>query len=147
MIALARRRDDKTEVKQPVSAQDMEEVKEESLTRLRQTHGSGAKVVQGGDFANFPDVHPKTFERLAARGITSLFPIQQHCFYPIYEREDLIGRDLTGSGKTLGFALPIVEYLRKNKFLGQRKIQAVVLAPTRELALQVRIWIRLISKR
>jgi superfamily II DNA/RNA helicase len=86
MIALARRRDDKTEVKQPVSAQDMEEVKEESLTRLRQTHGSGAKVVQGGDFANFPDVHPKTFERLAARGITSLFPIQQHCFYPIYER-------------------------------------------------------------
>lgn len=86
-------------------------------------------------------MHPKTFERLAARGITSLFPIQQHCFYPIYEREDLIGRDLTGSGKTLGFALPIVEYLRKNKFLGQRKIQAVVLAPTRELALQVSLTV------
>jgi len=32
----------------------------------------------------------------------------------MYNREDLIARDLTGSGKTLAFALPIVEYLRKN---------------------------------
>jgi len=39
----------------------MEEVKEESLTRLRQTHSSGGKAVQGGDFANYPDIHPKTF--------------------------------------------------------------------------------------
>lgn len=52
-------------------------------------------------------------------------------------RKDLIVRDLTGSGKTLGFALPVVEYLRKNKLFGTRKIQALVLAPTRELALQV----------
>lgn len=46
-------------------------------------------------------------------------------------------RDLTGSGKTLGFALPMVEYLRKHKFFGSGKPQGVVLAPTRELALQV----------
>jgi superfamily II DNA/RNA helicase len=49
----------------------------------------------------------------------------------------LIARDLTGSGKTLAFGIPLIEYLRKNRFLGQRKIQAIVLAPTRELALQV----------
>jgi len=49
----------------------------------------------------------------------------------------LIARDLTGSGKTLAFGIPLIEYLRKNKLLGQRKIQAIVLAPTRELALQV----------
>lgn len=46
-------------------------------------------------------------------------------------------RDLTGSGKTLGYALPTVEYLRKLKVLGNGKTQAIVLAPTRELALQV----------
>lgn len=46
-------------------------------------------------------------------------------------------RDLTGSGKTLGFALPTVEFLRKSKTLGSGKIQVMVLAPTRELALQV----------
>lgn len=74
---------------------------------------------------------------MQARGIKDLFPIQQHCFYPIYNREDIIARDLTGSGKTLAFCLPVVEYLRKNKLLGTRRIQAIVLAPTRELALQV----------
>ena len=49
----------------------------------------------------------------------------------------MIARDLTGSGKTLAFCLPMVEYLRKERLLGKRKIQAIVLAPTRELALQV----------
>ena len=44
---------------------------------------------------------------------------------------------MTGSGKTLGFALPMVEYLRKHRCLGNGKIQGIVLAPTRELALQV----------
>lgn len=45
-----------------------------------------------------------------------------HSFYPIYNREDVIARDLTGSGKTLGFSLPVIECLRKNKQLGSRKI-------------------------
>lgn len=66
-----------------------------------------------------------------------MFPIQQHCFYPVYQRGDLIARDLTGSGKTFAFGLPVVEYLRRQKLLGTRKVQAIILAPTRELALQV----------
>ena len=66
----------------------------------------------------------------------NLFPIQQHCFHPVYNRQDIIARDLTVSGKTLAFSLPILEFLRKNKLLGSRKIQAIVLAPTRELAIQ-----------
>ena len=49
----------------------------------------------------------------------------------------MIGRDLTGSGKTLAFGLPLIEYLRKEKLLGTGYIQAIVLAPTRELAIQV----------
>ena len=66
-----------------------------------------------------------------------LFPIQQNCFYPIYQREDVIARDLTGSGKTIAFGLPTVEYLRRNKFLGSKYTQAICMAPTRELAIQV----------
>jgi len=58
-------------------------------------------------------------------------------FRNVYNREDLMVRDLTGSGKTLGFTLPIVEYLRKHKLFGSGAIQAIVLAPTRELALQI----------
>ena len=74
---------------------------------------------------------------MVARGIKNLFPIQQHSFYPIYNREDVIARDLTGSGKTLAFCLPVTEYLRKNNLLGKRRIQAIILGPTRELAIQV----------
>ena len=74
---------------------------------------------------------------MIARGIKALFPIQQHSFYPIYNREDVIARDLTGSGKTLAFCLPTTEYLRKNNLLGTRRIQAIILGPTRELAIQV----------
>jgi superfamily II DNA/RNA helicase len=47
----------------------------------------------------------------------------------------VIARDLTGSGKTLAFALPLVERFRKKGLLGGRKLLAIVLAPTRELAL------------
>jgi superfamily II DNA/RNA helicase len=93
--------------------------------------------IKDGEFENYPEITPTTVEKLKARGIANLFPIQQHSFYPIYNREDIISRDLTGSGKTLGFGLPVIEYLRKQKLLGSRKIQAIVLAPTRELALQV----------
>jgi len=74
---------------------------------------------------------------MTARDIKNLFPIQQHCFYPIYHREDVIARDLTGSGKTLAFCLPITEYFRKHNMLGKRRIQAIILGPTRELAIQV----------
>ena len=49
----------------------------------------------------------------------------------------MIGRELTGCGKSLAFALPIVEQLRKAGNLGSGLTQAIVLAPTRELALQV----------
>ena len=46
-------------------------------------------------------------------------------------------RDLTGSGKTLGFCLPMVTRLRKERSFGQGKPMAMILAPTRELALQI----------
>ena len=42
---------------------------------------------------------------------------------------------VTGSGKTFAFALPIVEYLRKNNLFGSGKTQAIFMAPTRELAI------------
>lgn len=58
-------------------------------------------------------------------------------FRNVYKREDLIVRDLTGSGKTLAFSLPIVEYLRANKLFKTGQTQAIVLAPTRELAVQI----------
>lgn len=97
----------------------------------------GDNMKNEGDFDNFPEITQKTRDSLKARGINHLFPVQAGSFRQVWKRKDLIVRDLTGSGKTLGFALPTVEFLRKSKTLGSGKIQAMVLAPTRELAMQV----------
>jgi superfamily II DNA/RNA helicase len=56
-------------------------------------------------------------------------------FRRIINKEDLIVRDLTGSGKTLGFCLPMIESFRKERVFGSGKPVAMILAPTRELAL------------
>lgn len=88
---------------------------------------------------NNKDIPDKTKDRLKKLEITFLMPIQEHCFQPIFDGHDIIGRDLTGSGKTLAFCIPLVERFRKEKLYGKSKtyLKAIILAPTRELALQV----------
>ena len=124
--------------KPPAVAEDDEE---DNIRQLQQEQEKNQVmpnfVPPDGEFHNFPEIHKRTVETLRNRGYENLFPIQQHCFYPVYRRTDIVARDLTGSGKTFAFGLPLVEYLRKTRCLGCRKVQAIVLAPTRELAIQV----------
>ncbi|MFP5224971.1 MAG: DEAD/DEAH box helicase [Actinomycetota bacterium] len=70
---------------------------------------------------------------LAARGITTPFPIQAAVIADAIAGRDVLGRSETGSGKTLGFAIPLVEQLENH----DPKPSALVLCPTRELAVQV----------
>ena len=72
-------------------------------------------------------------EALQAVGYETPSPIQAQTIPPLLEGRDLVGLAQTGTGKTAAFALPILSRLE----LGQRAPQALVLAPTRELALQV----------
>ncbi len=76
---------------------------------------------------------PATRSAIAAMGITESTPIQKACIPSLLDGRDLIGQARTGSGKTLAFAVPLVE--RSDPTV--RQIQALVLVPTRELALQV----------
>ena len=123
----------------PGSAQRKQDEDDIDIGELEQVADSPMPIVapEDGEFSSYPEIHKRTVETLTAKGYLNLFPIQQHCFYPVYQRHDLIARDLTGSGKTFAFGLPMVEYLRRQKHLGLRRTQAIVLAPTRELALQV----------
>mgnify|MGYP000860111847 CR=1 FL=1 len=128
------------ERKHPVNRGRDSESDEASLSREKARAAAMKNyVVRDGEFTSFPEIQATTASTMIARGIKSLFPIQQHSFYPVYNREDVIARDLTGSGKTLAFCLPVTEYLRKNNLLGQRRIQAIILCPTRELAIQVSV--------
>ena len=103
---------------------DRNDYTDTSLTREKQNSAQlpGKAAPSDGKFDSYPDISSQTKQNLMKKGFTGLFPIQQHCFYPIYNREDVIARDLTGSGKTLAFALPVVEYLRKQQLLGSRRV-------------------------
>ncbi len=76
---------------------------------------------------------------LEAEGYTHPTPIQQQAIPILLNRKDLLGCAQTGTGKTAAFAIPILQhlYLDKQKHNGQRKIRALVITPTRELAIQI----------
>ena len=70
---------------------------------------------------------------LADKGYSEPSPIQKAAFPELMLGRDLVGQAQTGTGKTAAFALPLLERLES----GQKTPQALVLAPTRELAMQV----------
>ncbi len=73
-------------------------------------------------------------EALETKGITSPFPIQQEAIPLALTGQDIIGQAKTGTGKTFGFGLPLIQSLGLNPTLGAK---ALVVVPTRELAIQV----------
>lgn len=65
-------------------------------------------------------------------------PIQEKAIPPALAKRDILGCAQTGTGKTASFAIPIIQHLQMNKELTKRQgIKALILTPTRELALQI----------
>jgi ATP-dependent RNA helicase RhlE len=71
---------------------------------------------------------------LATAKFTTLTPIQERAIPPALEGKDVIGTAQTGTGKTLAFLIPLIEMLLREP---SRQANALVLLPTRELAMQV----------
>lgn len=78
-------------------------------------------------------LHPNVLAAIAAVGYEEPSPIQAQSIPVILAGHDMIGQAQTGTGKTAAFALPILSRIDPAK----REPQALILAPTRELALQV----------
>ena len=76
-------------------------------------------------------------ERMARDGITKPFPIQAATIPDAMAGKDVLGRGRTGSGKTLGFGLPMLARLAEGGKARAHQPRAIVLVPTRELAMQV----------
>ena len=75
---------------------------------------------------------------VAEKGYVTPTPIQEQAIPPALERRDLMGCAQTGTGKTAAFTLPILQLLSaRPRTKGRRPIKALVLTPTRELALQI----------
>ena len=75
---------------------------------------------------------------ISALGYKDPTPIQQQAIPAVLFRKDVLGIADTGSGKTLSYALPILQHLQEEKWTVQnRHVPVLVLVPTRELAVQV----------
>jgi len=76
---------------------------------------------------------------VSEKGYSNPTPIQQQAIPPVLEGRDLMGGAQTGTGKTAGFTLPLLQRLMETEkpHKGRRPIRALVLTPTRELAAQV----------
>src|ERR687883_1274058 len=82
-------------------------------------------------------VRAETVEALAEAGITRAFAIQEYALPIALRGTDLIGQAPTGTGKTLGFGIPLLERVLSADEGADGRPQALVVVPTRELGLQV----------
>lgn len=90
------------------------------------------------NFENYNIIKPIQ-RALADAGYTEPTPIQAQTITPLLEGKDLLGCAQTGTGKTAAFAIPILQGLSfdQRSTSGHRQIKALILAPTRELAIQI----------
>ncbi len=71
------------------------------------------------------------------QGYTTPSPIQEKCIPVVLQGKDVLASAQTGTGKTAGFTLPLLQILSKRQQSQQRPIRSLILTPTRELAAQI----------
>ena len=95
------------------------------------------EVTQGVRFDTL-NLSPEIMRALEKRGIELSTPVQAGCIPPMMEWKDVVAKAPTGTGKTFAYGIPIVEHIDPE----DETVQAVILAPTRELAIQITEEIR-----
>ena len=78
------------------------------------------------------EISEEVSRAIGEMGFEEPTPIQRDAIPPMLEGRDVIGQAQTGTGKTAAFGIPLVEKIDP----ADRRVQAIVLSPTRELALQ-----------
>jgi len=99
------------------------------------------KVMEIEAFKDLP-LSREVLRGIEELGFESLFPIQAQAIMPLLEGKDVIGQAQTGTGKTAAFGVPMVQRLNPEN----RKVQGLILVPTRELAVQVADNMKLFAK-
>ena len=90
------------------------------------------EITQGARFDTL-GLSPAMLRALNKKGYEESTPIQAGCIPPMLEWKDVTAKAPTGTGKTFAFGIPIIEHIDTES----DQLQAVILAPTRELALQI----------
>ena len=122
------------------STKKEELIKSDLNTKKRKRSYSGIELpLQEKEIDDFQkyNINSNIVERLKLKQIESLFEVQKKVYNPIYDGKNVIVASLTGSGKTLAFVLPtLMRYIDKNE-LNQDHPRILVMAPTRELSIQI----------
>ncbi len=90
------------------------------------------ELTQGVRFDSL-SLSPEMMRAIEKRGIELSTPVQAGCIPPMMAWKDVIAKAPTGTGKTLAYGIPIVEHIDPE----DETVQAVILSPTRELAMQI----------
>ena len=117
----------------PVYCSDCFRSRRQQDPRTEQTTHSQEEQTRHCDVFPEMTLMPSTRAAIAGMGITAPKPIQTATISTLQAGHDVIGQARTGSGKTLAFAVPMIEQCEPSR----QAVQALVLVPTRELAIQV----------
>lgn len=104
----------------------------QAIEKMKQK-AARSRAKSKGKFASF-GLSPAVLKNIKKKGYRQPTPIQRKTIPLIMENRDVVGMARTGSGKTAAFLLPLVEKLRAHA--SRIGVRAVILSPTRELALQ-----------
>ncbi len=96
-----------------------------------QTHKTEEVVINKHAFADF-QIDDKLKQNIITHGYTDPTPIQDQAIEPILEGKDVVGIANTGTGKTAAFLIPLIDKIMRN-----RSEKALIMIPTRELAVQI----------
>ena len=88
------------------------------------------EITEGASFESF-GLSEATMRAIKNKGYATSTPVQAGCIPPMLEGKDVIAKAPTGTGKTMAFGIPIIERIDPES----EEVQAVILAPTRELAM------------
>jgi ATP-dependent RNA helicase RhlE len=88
------------------------------------------------------NLQPTLLKNLKDKGYETMTNIQEESIFPLMEGRDLLGISNTGSGKTGAFLIPIIQHAKAD----QQQFTALIVTPTRELALQIEEEFKTLSK-
>jgi len=106
------------------------------IARAQQSIDSGVSEEKVGRFENF-ELHSQLLGNIRSLGYEQPTPIQDKTIPVIMEGKDLVGLANTGTGKTASFLIPLI-----NRLAHDPKHKALIMAPTRELAMQIEAALR-----
>ena len=95
------------------------------------------EVTQGAPFESF-GLSEATMRAIRNKHYTVSTPVQAGCIPPMLAGKDVIAKAPTGTGKTFAFGIPMIEHIDPNS----EDVQGLILAPTRELAIQIQEELR-----